>query len=258
MKLPKFVKSIADVAVKHENGILTAVTIAGTLAAVYFAIKDTPKCIEVLDELNSKDEEVTNLDKAKAVLPIMGRTMMATAVAVGGALCNFKSTSKQIKELTGALETVSSGYSVLKSIQEEYRKEVGEEKAKEIEEKVVKNSIVYDKTNDASRIITTGHGQDLFYDAWSGRYFLSDINYVKKVVNDLNYQLMNEMHITANEFYANLGLPGIDAGKTLGWYVDYGQIDVQYFVEMDECDKPYTTMVFRNEPIFDHNLAKRW
>ncbi len=248
MKLPKFVKSIADVAVKHENGILTAVTIAGTLAAVYFAIKDTPKCIEVLDELNSKDEEVTNLDKAKAVLPIMGRTMMATAVAVGGALCNFKSTSKQIKELTGALETVSSGYSVLKSIREEYRKEVGEEKAQELEKKAVQQVTAYGVPSDDTQFIRTGHGNDRFHLKWNDRWFYSDINYIKKVVNKKNTELFDQLSVSLNELYADWGLPTDGGGSILGWNLGDGRIDPDYYCLMDECDRPYTEIVFRNEP----------
>lgn len=233
MKL-KVVKWLAS----HSEIILTGVSIGGTVAAVYFALKDGPKCNKILEELN--EEEASNVEKAKAVGKTMYRTGIAAAVSIGASLLNHKFTMSKI-------HTLADGYLVMqhfnKEREEAEERVLGPDKKKDIDSAVAGKHLRHDSI-EGSKVIATGHGNGLFYDAWSGRYFLSDVNYIKKVVNDKNYQLRNDMFISLNEFYNELGLPRIDAGNEMGWNIDYGQIDVIYTAELDECDQPYTYISF--------------
>ena len=239
----------------HSNTILTCVSIVTTVAAVYRAFKDGPKCKKILEELN--EQGASNKEKATAIVKTIGPTIGYTAVSVTSQAVNWKKNGETIKDLV-------SLYSTSRTINEEFRRHtqqvIGDEKMNEIDHSIAKAHapVEYDTAEDGSKIISTGHGNDLFYDSWSGRFFYSDINYVKKCVNDLNYQLMNDMFVSVNEFYAYIGLSGIGAGDSAGWNVDFGMCDLAYVAELDDNDKPYTMIKFLKEPCSKYEPARRW
>ena len=68
-----------------------------------------------------------------------------------------------------------------------------------------------------SQVIVTEKGNTLCRDSISGRYFKSDIDKIKKVVNELNRQLIHQNYISLNEFYYELGLDSTKNGSYLGW-----------------------------------------
>lgn len=271
-RIANTLRPAAKFAGDHATGMCAFGFVVGLAATVYFSWKDAPKAKEVLD---SMDEDATPMEKAKAIAPIATRTAVAAGVTLGSGLGLCKVASKAVKTASNVATTcslLSDGYNRLAAENEGLKtaaaKVVGEEKLNDIQREAVKakmqqaQAVKYDTAEDARpRICVTGHGDDLFYDSWSGRYFLSDINYLKKVINDLNYQLMNDMFINLNEYYVAVGLPPVDAGQHMGWNVDFGQIDVHYYSEMNEYDKPYTIVYFRTEPQYEGQIghaARGW
>lgn len=259
MKFKGIIKGISNALSKNERKILTIITIGAEALAIYEAIKEGPTFKKILDE--KKEAGAGKLETIKAVAPSAIKIAAPFAVSASAALLNHKKASDTISSL-------SSLYTLSKTVHEEYKaankeaikEEFGEEAAERIERKTAgkqASKVYYDTVNDPSQIIVTGHGNDLFYDAWSGRFFYSDINYVKSIVNSFNYRLRSEMWLTANELYSDLGVGPVGAGKTQGWSAEYGEVEVTFYAEMDDLDKPYTVMEFKNEPVFEHSL-RRW
>jgi hypothetical protein len=56
------------------------------------------------------------------------------------------------------------------------------------------------------------------------------------------------MWISLNEFYQDMDMPVSDCGRDYGWNIDYGTIDIDITAELDENQKPYTVIRFKNEP----------
>ena len=260
MKLKGMLKKVGEAIGKRERVILTIITIGAEALAIYEAVKEGPKFKKILEE--KKEEGAGKLETAKAVAIPAIKIGAPFIISSGAAILNHKKASDTISSIT-------SLYTLSKTVHEEYKaankeaikEEFGEEAAEKIERKTLgkkSSKVYYDTVNDPSQIIATGHGNDLFYDDWSGRFFYSDINYIKSTVNDFNHQLMNEMWMSANELYSNLGLGGVGAGKDMGWNADYGFVDVTYHAEMDDLDRPYTVMTFRNEPAFKYDSKVRW
>ena len=232
---------------KHEGTILTVAAIGSTLAAVYFAVKDSPRLMEKIDEL--KDSDKTKLEKAKEIAPIVARTAVATGVSIGCTIANHKHASNVIQSLTSA-------YQMATIAKDEIGKKTEEIAGPEVAQKV-RESIGFDHAQKSfgsgaiEHVIDTGHGNSLFFDEWSGTWFYSDVNFIKKCINDLNYQLMNDMSVSLNEFYSYLDIPNAKVGKHAdnnGWHIDDGQIEVEFYAKLDDCDQAYTVMSFRNDP----------
>lgn len=242
---------------KHDRTILTAVTVVSTLYAVYRAAKDGPKFKKILEEC--KEDGCTTFETAKRLAPAAVPTAAATAVAVGSALCMNKVCSDTINGLSSALGLAQAAKT---EIIEHTEKIAGPETAQKIKESVAKSHVNADLpgggTAGINNIVVTGHGNDVFYDDFSGRWFYSDINFIKKAVNDLNYQLINDMFVGLEEFYAYLDLPPIGASRFLGWNVDYGTIELDFTADLDETGKPYTVMMFKSNSEPSSKYDRRW
>lgn len=161
---------------KHDSGILTAITIIATGAAVYFALKDGPKARKILDE--KKEKGASNTETAKALLPVCGRTMMAVAVAWGSSILNHK-------RMTGKVTTLVEALSLARSLREDTRQAtvdtVGEEKTQEIEKKVSEKRVA-EKPVIMPEVENTGHGQFIFREPMTGKTFKASKDYVELVV----------------------------------------------------------------------------
>ena len=74
---------------KHQGAILTGVSMCAYGYSLYRAIKDSPKILEKLDELN--EQEATTMEKAKAILPeVAGIAVPFAAGATAQILCTKK------------------------------------------------------------------------------------------------------------------------------------------------------------------------
>lgn len=244
---------------KHKRLILTIVTIAGEAVAIYEAIKNGPTFEKVLEDCKKKKEAGEKIDVkavAKELAIPAAKVVGPFAVSVTATVIN----SKDHKEAIEAVQTLTTLYSATKTGYEEYKKAtkevVGEETEKEIESATYKEKCFSDmKTGQLDQVYHTGHGVTKFFDAWSGRYFISDANYIKKVMNDCNQRLMVENYLSLNEFYEDLDLQPIDGGKDLGWNSEYGLIDLYIDYVSDEGDQPLGIIKFINAPSWRYH---RW
>lgn len=219
---------IASIWDKHDSTILTAATIASTAAAVIFALKDGPKCEKILRE--KKEEGASNIETAKAVLPVAGRTMMAVAVAWGTAILNHKRTGEKIIKLAEAL-------AVAKSLSDDTKKAtvetVGQEKADEIDRKVMQNR-AEEKPVVMSEIETTGHGNYIFREPMTGKTFRASKEWVELIVNNWSCALKEakaknyeEYEVRMTDIFDDIGLSRCGFGDLFTWRAaDNSSIDV--------------------------------
>ncbi len=259
MRLPKVFEPVVKVVSKHDNALLTLGIIGGTVSAVIFALKDGPKIVAKLDELN--EQEATNLQKAKAIVPLAARTVAATGVTIGCALANNRITAKKLNDATETISTLAGLYSVSQFANEEFKKHaeevVGEETVQKIEQGIVDShskKVLCPTTGTSPKIYDTGKGHDIFLDKWSGRLFYSSRAEIEQALIDINHKLMSEMWVSVNQYYDCLNLPNIKAGENIGWNVNWGKIDVKFITDSNGV---YSEVEFWNEPV-SRQMTGRW
>ena len=99
-------------------------------------------------------------------------------------------------------------------------------------------------------VIITEKGNTLCYDAISGRYFKGDIDKIKKAEYELNRQMRDEMYISLNDFYYEIGLDNIKIGDELGWNIDDGYIDLSFSSQLASDGTPCL--------VIDYSIAPRY
>lgn len=237
---------------KHSPEILTGIGIAGMITTTVLAVKATPKAIRLIEE--AKEEKGEDLTKAETIKTCWKAYIPAAAICVASTACLIGASSVSIRRNA----MLATAYKLSETAFSEYKEKVvetiGDEKEKVVREKVSEERI---KKNPITKneIIMTDYGDTQFYETLSGRYFKSDIEQIKKVVNYLNKDMLQDMFgtISLNEFYDELELERIDLGDELGWRVDKGLIEIDFTSKIADNGKPCVVLDYINAPHYGFN-----
>lgn len=228
---------------KNQPAILTGMGVAGVASTAYLASKATLKTSRELEDRDLEKKEVAKI-VVKNYIPTVVSGVTAAACIIGA---NKISTKR--------VTTLATAYSVseraLRELETKVKEEVGDKKFKKIKDDINRDRVINNPIN-SNEVISTGGGNITCFDAFSGRYFASTPEKIHKAVNDINYMLMNEMYVSLNEFYYQLGIPSITQGNEFGWNINVdGQIDIQLTSTLDESDRPILVMDYRVQPRMD-------
>ena len=237
---------------KHSPEILTGIGIAGMITTTVLAVKATPKAIRLIEE--AKEEKGEDLTKAGTVKSCWKAYLPAAATCIASTACLIGASSVSIRRNA----MLATAYKLSETAFSEYKEKVvetiGDEKEKIVREKVSEERI---KKNPITKneVIMTDYGDTQFYETLSGRYFKSDIEQIKKVVNYLNKDMLQDMFgtISLNEFYDELELERIDLGDELGWRVDKGLIEIDFTSKIADNGKPCIVLDYINAPHYGFN-----
>lgn len=237
---------------KHSPEILVTTGIVGMATSTVMAVKATPKAMSLLEDKKA-ELGTTYLTKKETIQAGWKPYAPSAILGVISAACIVGGTATNLKRNTALATVYAISENSLKRYQNVVEKEFGEEKAREIEQKVVKARInerpVIIDSDESAYVTITGDGNTLIYDSLSGRYFRSSTNAIDRAINTVNKNLLNDNYVTVNELYNELGVPTIGAGSLIGWYVDKEMLEITYDSDMDENGQPYVVLEYRNRPI---------
>lgn len=249
LNLAKTAKSVQTAIMKHSPEILTGIGIAGMLSTTILAVKATPKALRLIEkEEKSRNEPLTNLDIVKTTwkcyVPAAVTGTMSVVCLVGASSVNAKRNA-----------ALATAYTLSETALREYKDKVVETIG-EKKEQVVRDAIAKDKVEQNpvsnNEIIITGKGDTLCFDAISGRYFKSDIDKINKSVNELNRRMMDEMYISVNDFYCEVGLNPVAVGEELGWNIDRGFIELHFSSQLADDGTPCLVVGYEVVPRYDY------
>jgi hypothetical protein len=216
------VKSAQRIVVGNSPIILTAIGVTGTITTAYLASKATVKAVELL-----RDEREYNHDQ-KIEVPLSSKEIFAltwklyipaassAALTVAAIICANRISSRRAAALAVA-------YSLSEKAFEEYRTKIldkmGDKKERAVRDEIVQDHIARNPISQ-STVIITGNGDVLCYDDFTGRYFTSTVEKLRKAENDINHQLIHDHYASLSDFYDALGLPQTGVSDNVGWNLD--------------------------------------
>ena len=250
-KLSSISKGIRSVITKHSPEVLTGIGIAGMITTTIMAVRATPKALILIEE---RKEEI-DVDKLTPIELIKTTWTCYIPAAITGGLsviCLIGANSVNARR-NAALATANTlSESALKEYQEKVIETIGEKKEQTVRDAIAKDRI--DKNPVSSReVIITEKGNTLCYDSISGRYFKSDIDKIKKAENELNRRMRDEMYISLNEFYYEIGLNPIGIGDDLGWNIDRGYIELNFSSQLTDDGTPCLVIDYQVAPRYEYD-----
>jgi hypothetical protein len=230
--------------------ILTGIAVAGTITTAYLAAQGAFKSACVMMEKDAeknagkKPEESLPLTRSETIqltwmnyLPAVG----SAALTVGCIVCANRISTKRIAAMAAA-------YSLSESKIKEYKDKVAEkfgiEKAEDVEDEIIHDKIQH----GPSQTIILGEGEQLCFDAYSGRYFRNTYNAIQQAANQINQLVIKENYQTLDDFWDLIGLEATAYGVENGWNVDQ-LLEIEMGTMMSSDNKPCLVVKYDAVPI---------
>lgn len=252
MNLKDFFKAIGNSTKKHSPEILIGLGITGMMSSVIVSVKQTPLAIQLLEEKKKEldVEELAPIDILKTVwkcyLPVAIIFVFSAGMIISANVVHVKRHT-----------AIVAAYELCEGVMREYKSKVpeaiGEKKEQTIVDAIAKDKLEEHPVPEKKEIIITGAGNTLCLDSISGRYFYSDIDKIRKIENFMNKRLIDDMYISLNELYYELGLEEIKIGDDLGWDVNKGLIDLSFSSQLAQNEIPCLVIGYRNPPTYMFN-----
>lgn len=255
MKFQKLIKRAQQVLNENSPALLTAVGVTGTVATAVLTGKASFKAAEIL-MIDDRDRAIfekanpntinprTLVDASKLTwklyIPAVSAGVLTSICIIGANRVGTRRTA-----------AMAAAYSLSEKAFDEYKEKVVE-KIGENKERDVRDSIAQDRvTNDSvgkNEVVVTGGGEVLCYDMFTGRYFNSSMETLKKAQNDINAELIHNCYASLTDFYSYIGLSSTTISDNLGWNSD-NMLELQFSTTMSDDNRPCIAINFDVDPI---------
>lgn len=236
----------------HTAGIAAGIAGVGFLCAIGSAVVATVKSVREVDAI--KEENGVSLEP-KAVIKACWKNYIPTAlftatgiVGLGYAGAKYES---QVKALAASLAMSENAF---KEVRDQVIKQIGQDEYDKLIETVHKEEIAKESPEEKD-IVTTGYGDQLFKESWTGQYFYSTPEKVREAVNDINYRYRGEEMIPFSDWLDALGLNSCKAGEVYSFDAGKGMIEYYTSAFKTANDRSGLVINYRNRPCLDPYLV---
>lgn len=250
MTLSSTWKAAEKFASDNSPTILTTIGVIGLGTTAILTGKATFKAADILanEEFRLAKEgsnyELTNRDKVeltwKFYIPAVGVGALSCGAIIGANHIGSRRTA-----------AVAAAYSLSERAFTEYKGKVveklGEKKEKAVRDEIAQDRVDANPVSGREVIIIEGKSV-LCYDTYSGRYFMSDMETLKKAQNDVNYQILSDMYASLSDFYQRVGLSATASSEEVGWTTDK-QLELELSGTLSEDQRPCIAVSFRTSPV---------
>lgn len=234
MQIKNLLMKAGNFVQKNSPYILTGLGCAGVVSTAIMTGKAASKAtteIEVFSDMKTdmlSQEELKDLGCPHGYEPTLKEKVKLTwkyfipPVIMGatsvGCIIGAQTVNTRRHAAIASLYTLTE--QTLKDYRENVKELVGKNKEEKAYDKVQQDRLLSDPPKKDSQIVLTEKGNTLFKDSYSGRYFKSDIEALRRVENELNHMINNQMWVPINDLYSVVGLEPIKLGEDIGWDPD--------------------------------------
>lgn len=249
--LKRTIKSAERVLTKYSPGILTGIGITGMIGATFMAVKATPKALYLI-ETKKEEAEVEELTSVETIKTCWKCYIPAALTTVLSVTCLIGASTVSAKRNAALATAYSISEAALREYQEKVVEIIGEKKEKAVRDAVAKDQIERDPVTKSEVVIIDSNSNTLCYEPLSGRYFKSTIDKIKKAEIKLDRQMIQEMYVSLNDFYWEIGLDGTDLGDKMGWNLSKGYMDLSFSSQLADDGTPCAVIVYGIPPVYDY------
>jgi len=217
--------------------IFTGAGIGGIIATAYLSGRASWRASRKVAE----EAPMTTKEIAKFVWKEYIPAAVSGVVTIGCVVMGARTNSKRAAAAYSLLAVSEKAFT-------EYRGKVVEEIGAK-KEQVVRDKVAQDKVNNnpPGQIVVAGTGQVLCCELFTGRYFMSDMETLRRAENQINYRMRNEMWACLSDFYPMVGLPYTSSSDDMGW-IDDRPFELKFTTVMSQDGRPCIA--------FDYNYIK--
>lgn len=248
------VKVLEKLAIDNSPVLLTAIGVAGTIGTAILAHRAATRAeIWRRNEITARNEasfagaelhEITKKEHVQNTWKLYVPTAVSGTATVGAIVMANHIGTKRAAALAAA-------YTISEKAYTEYREKVIE-RIGDKEESKVRNEIVQDRVRKAppteGNVLMVAGGEHLFIEMYTGRYFRSDMETVRKAVNETNFKINTHGYASLSDFYDFLELAHTGVSDEMGWSGDK-LMDIDFDAVLSEDGQPCVGISFTTVPV---------
>lgn len=252
-------KSLNKFTMAKSPVILTAIAVTGTVTTAILASQASFKAAKLISDEEALRKEAQDLHE---IIPTEAKpieldtnekialvwTLYIPAIGSGLTAVCAMIAATQIGNRRAA--AAAAAYSLSEKAFGEYREKIVDKIGAKKEE-AVRADIAQDRVNrqpvSTNQILMLNDRDVLCYDQYSGRYFSSDMETLRKAENTINRQLLRETYGSLNDFYELVGLEVIQTGEELGWTSDT-DLELGFHAVLADGERPCMAIEFSTAP----------
>lgn|SRR5690606_26060537 len=250
MNLSQTLKMFRHAVSENSPSILTGLGVAGTVST---ALLSARAAFRVGKDVNAGHYEMLMDGKepeaydAKALFQTYWQEFIPPVLTGAGTVaCIIGANHISSKRIAA----VVSAYSVSETLFKEYKDKVvetlGEKKELAMRDQMAQERITANPPSN-NEIVITDKGEVLCYETLSGRYFKSEMQTLRKAMNDINAQIIADGYASLGDFWSLIGLQNTTYGEEVGWTVDE-MLDLHFSTVLSEDDKPCISVGYKTLP----------
>lgn len=244
---PMVFKKVQALALENSPVILSGIGVIGTVTTAVLTGRASFKAADIIRK-EREDPDLPELSTKEKVF-LVG-TEFIPPVGVG--VITITSIIYANKISSSRAAAMAAAYAVSDKTFSEYKEKVAERlgvaKETEIRDEIAQERI---HRTPAQTVIITGEGDVLCFDTFSGRYFRSTVDRIKKAENEINAEILTCDGASLSRFYDEIGLEPTAHSDSVGWNMD-NRCDVQISAVMTKEDKPCLSVDFAGWPKPDY------
>lgn len=240
-------RTLEKLTIDNSPFILTAIGVTGTISTAVLthrAAVKTERRLKAEDELRPFDrKEAFKMVWINYIPPVLSGTATVAAIVFANRIGTKRAAA------------LAAAYTISEKAYIEYRDKVvehiGANEDRKIRDEVVRDRIAANPPSE-SNVIIIGDGDHLFMEMYTGRYFRSSMEAVKKAVNETNYTINTHGYASISDFYQHINLPVTAVSDEMGWTSDK-LMDVDFTAMISENGQPCVAINFMTGPVRDYH-----
>lgn len=243
MSLSQVAKKFEKLLTDNSPVLLTSVGVAGTIATAVLTGKASFEAAQILNETEPLEpKEKVELVWKLYIPPVIVGAGTVSAIVLANRIGTRRAAA------------MAAAYTISEKAYAEYREKVveklGEAKEQEVRDEIAQQRVNANPPNN--EVIIVDNGDVLFLESYTGRYFKSSMETVKKALNDTNYQMYSDMYASLGDFQQRIGLPRTSLSEEVGWTVE-DKIEIEFSATLTEDQRPCIVMNYIVAPVREYH-----
>jgi hypothetical protein len=216
MKPRQLLGTIEKTVYNNTPEILTAIGVSGVVTTGYLAAVAGAQASDMISlEQGMTERFLTRKEKLKLTWKCY---IPAVASGIATIACVVGSHRVSTRRAAAAYSLMAVTDQAFKDYREKVVETIGEKKAEAIQDEIVKDRLA--KNPPSNEVVIVGSGTVLCCEMYTGRYFNSDMETLRRAENEINSKTLQEMYTTLSDFYSLVGLPYTAMSDDFGWTTD--------------------------------------
>lgn len=225
---------------RNAPTILTGLGVSGTIATAYLAAKASFEASGLIEREQNRIDQQWEVREHRGPLVLKEKVLLVWKLYIPTGVSGALTIASIIGGTRASMKKTAAAYSLL-SVSEkaftEYKEKVVEQLG-EKKEQAIRDEIAQDRMSKSPQgLVVVGAGNVLCYEMYTGRYFNSDMETLKKAQNEINAKMIRETGASLSDFYYMLGLATTSFSDRSGWD-SCKLLELRFSTVMSEDNRP--------------------